>query len=135
MEIDITSFVTNENPRDFSASVAEIGNNAARDTWQAACEQASDSPLLNTEDELQALRDHAKEFGVWDAEEIAGWNADECNALLIQMISGDMREMGMDDCDLEDFDWQECRERQEAGQCPSNLYMGDDGRYYYYLGI
>lgn len=134
MEIDITSFVTNESPMDFSASVAEIGNNAARDTWNAACEQAADSPLLESEEQLQAFRDHVKGFGAWDKEEIAGWSDAECNALFIQLISGDMREMGMDDSDLEDFDWEDCRKRQEAGQCPSNLYMGDNGRYYYYLG-
>ena len=134
MEIDITSFVTNEEPFEFSASVAERGQNAARDTWHNACQQAANSPLLETEEQLQALRDHVRGFGAWDKEEIAGWNADECNALFIQLISGDMREMGIDKCDLEDFDWQECRERQEAGQCPSNLFMGDDGKYYYYLG-
>jgi hypothetical protein len=42
-------------------------------------------------------------------------SADECNALFIQLISDDIREAGLDEDFLKEFDWNEYEERQEAG--------------------
>ena len=93
MEIDITNFFNNAEPFDFSASVAERGENAGRDTWNNAKREGAASPLLTTPEQLDALRSYVKGFGAWDDDEIAAWDDAECNALFIQLISGDMREI------------------------------------------
>ena len=135
MEIDITRFFTEAEPYEFSGSMAERGDNAARETWNNAKREATESPLLTTEEELSALRSYVKEFGAWDDVEIAAWDSVECNALFVQLISGDMREieslcMGDDG----EVDWNEHERLANRGTISGNLYRGDDGRVYYYLG-
>jgi hypothetical protein len=130
MEINITRFVINADPFDFSASRAERGDNAGRVTWNNAKAEGESSPLLITPEQLEALRDHVRGYGAWDKEEIAAWSDAECNALFIQLISGDMREAGMDECDIEDFDWYE----YQQGSISGRIYKGDDNQIYFYLG-
>lgn len=140
MEIDITDFVMNEEPFDYSRSVAEAGPQAGPQSWQNAKQEAARKPLLKTDEELEAMRQWMKESGGWDAAERAAMTADDLNALFIQLISGDMREAGMDECDLEEFDWKEYQARAEQGQIRGTLYRGDIegsegfGRIFYYLG-
>lgn len=135
MEIDITKFFHESDAFEFSASVAERGTNADRDTWRNAVTEGTNAPLLTTEEQLDALRQWAKESGGWDAEERAAWSDAECNALFIQIISGDMREleslcMGDDG----EIDWTEAERLSSAGTIGGCLYPGDDGKIYYYLG-
>ena len=132
MDIDITRFVMEEDSYEFSASVAEIGANAARITWDNAKQQAKDSPLLSSEEELQALRDHVQGMGF--GEEVQQYGADDCNALFIQLISGDMREAGMDSDDMEVFDWSQYEIDCQAGQLAGRIQQWDNGRIGYYLG-
>jgi hypothetical protein len=134
MDIDITDFVATEAPMDYSASVAELGHTAGEDTWRAAKERAAEGPrLLDTPDKLQALRDDARDTGAWSAEEIAAWSDDDCEALLIQMISGDMREGGIS-ADMSDDDWAEYEAEASQGSISGRISRGDDGRIYFYLG-
>lgn len=95
MGLNITHFFRTATPKDYSASVAEIGNNAGAYTWQAAIDDSEDYPLLNSDDNRQEFRDYIKGFGAWDDAEIAAMNDTALNALLIQMISGDIREAGL----------------------------------------
>ena len=89
MEINITHLLeTDLFP--FSHSRAEGGENAGRETWDAAL--IGPRPLLNTPEEFEAFRDHVGEFGAWSEEEIAAWDNNECQALFLQLISGDVRE-------------------------------------------
>lgn len=134
MEINITRFVETSEPFEFSASIMERGQNAGPQTWANAKDFASEKPFLTTEDELEEMREYIAGFGAWDDEEIAAMSATDLNALLVQLISGDMREAGLDACDLEDFDWEEYEERASAGTISSNLCRGDDGQVYYYIG-
>ena len=135
MEIDITSFFNEAEPYDFSASVAERGENAGRDTWRNAVEEGGKSPILTTAEQLEALRKYAAGFGAWDGEEIAAWSDDECNALFIQLISGDMREIeALCTTDDGEVDWAEYERLAEKGTISASLYRGDNGRIYYYLG-
>ena len=83
MEIDITDFVTDADPFEFSASMAERGANAGRETWNNAKEYAADSPLLDTPEKLEAMREWAKETGAWNAEERAAWSEEEINAMCL----------------------------------------------------
>jgi hypothetical protein len=131
MEINITSFVTNEDPFNYSASAAERGDNAGRETWNNAKNRAP--TLLTTPEQIEALREYVKGFGAWDAEEIAAWDDSECNALFVQLVSGDMREAGMDDVDLEDFDWDEYEHKAQQGSISGRIYRGDDQEIYFNL--
>jgi hypothetical protein len=129
MDIDIPDFVKNEDGWLYSGSVATHGANAAKQTWSNALKQAASKPLLTTEEQLQALRDHVQAMGF--GEDVQSYDADQCNALFIQLISGDMREAQMDDYDLtgedEDiaFDWGEYYERVSEGQISGNIFRGD----------
>ena len=134
MEINITSLLeTDLFP--FSHSRHEGGQDAGRNTWNAAKDEAGSAPLLQTPEQLQSLRDYVRGFGAWDAGEIEGWDAVECNALFLQLVAGDVREAGWDS--LDEAEWEEgslvnsrTGERAEAGR----IYRGDDGNLYFYLG-
>jgi hypothetical protein len=134
MEINITRFVENCDAYDYSGSVAERGDNAGPDTWNNALTEAKASPLLVTDEQLDALREHVEGFGAWSREEIDTWSPDECNAMFIQLIGGDIREAGLDADFLDEFDWDQYEERQAAGTVSINLYRGSDNQIYYYLG-
>ena len=115
-----------------SHSRAEGGDNAGRNTWHASKEQAKETPLLDTEEKLEAMRDFARSSGGWTREEIAAWSAEEINALFLQWVAGDVREAGADS--LEEIEWQEYESQASKGRISSNLSKGEDGRIYFYLG-
>jgi hypothetical protein len=131
MELNITHFFTDAAPMDYSASVAEIGNDAGRSTWQAACEDSSDYPMLDSDEKREAFRAYVKGFGAWSHDEIAAWSDSELNALLIQMIAGDIREASLD---TEDPDWEQYQQDSEAGRISGNIFKGTDAQIYYYIG-
>ena len=136
MEIDITNFVRESEPHEFSASVMELGKDAGKITWNNAKTEAALHPLISTDDEIDAFRAWIKEFGAWDADEIAAWNSDECNALLIQFISGDLRELQQlcPSDNPDGIDWRKAEKRSSEGVISGRIYPGDDGRVYFYLG-
>lgn len=130
-ELDITELFNSICPRDYFASVAEIGNNAGQVTWAAACEDAADYSLLDSDEKRETFRRHVKGFGAWDDEEIRAWTDNELNALLLQMISGDMRESGLDQRPV---DWEQYQRDCESGQCGGRIFggpMSTNGRVYY----
>jgi hypothetical protein len=130
MEINITSLLELDQFT-LSHSRAEGGENAGQNTWQASKEQAEETPLLDTEEKLQAMRDFARSSGGWDKEEIAAWSDTEVNALFLQWVAGDCREAGADS--LDEIDWEEYQADCEAGQCSSNLFKADNGEIYFSL--
>lgn len=138
MEIDITDFVTGENPFDYAHSRLEGGPNAGPATWANAKDSVERIRMLDTPEKLEAMRAWARATGAWD--DVAGMTDRELNALFIQLVSNDLREMGLDNCELEDFDWEECYERQAAGQISGHVFLCDIegdasfGRVFYYLG-
>ena len=135
MEIDITSFFESADAFEFSASRAERGQNAGPETWANALEEGASSPLLTTEAQLEALRSHMRGYGAWEKSEIEAWSPTECNALFIQLISGDMRESGLDQIEIDDDKaWRDYEKGAEDGRYSGSIYRGDDGRVYYYLG-
>jgi hypothetical protein len=130
MEIDITQFFADADPFEFSASRAERGQNAGPETWANALEEAKGAPMLKTEDELAAFRSYVEDFGAWSTEEIVAWSPTECNALFVQMVSGDIREA---DLDQEKPDWIAYETGVAAGRYAGNLFVGDDDHIYYSL--
>lgn len=138
MEINITSFFSTLAPRDYSASAAELGPDAGAITWRHACEDSPESMLLDSEEKREAFRGFVKSSGGWTAEEIREWPDVELNALFIQWISGDTRQMFPDLRDLAELTpehWTEAEALQEQGQAPSNICRGDSGDVYFYAGI
>lgn len=131
MELNITKFYNETAPMDYSASVVEIGNNAGADTWRAACGDSSDYMILNTDDKRQAMRDYVRGFGAWTDEEIDAWSDIELNALLIQCISGDIRESILDD---DPHAWAEYYEQGEQCIVSGRLFSDDNGQIYYSIG-
>lgn len=132
MELNITKFFNEACAKDYQASIAEIGENAARDTWQAAID---DSPVYmfvndDTRDDIQA---HFRAYGAWSEDEIKAWSDIELNAILIQDIAGSIREFR----ELAEGDWEEWEELCNAGTCSSRLFGGDlsvNGEIYFYIG-
>lgn len=121
MQINITKFYHEACPMDYSASVAEIGDNAVQDTWNAAKESGWN--MLDTDEKRQAFRDWVKESGGWSQDEIAAWSDVELNALFVQWVSGDIRECL--EWDVEDV-WGNYQELSEDGKCPSNLWRDSE---------
>lgn len=131
--INISRFFHNAEPCEFSASAAELGQDAGKITWNNAKREAAEAPLLTTPEQLDALRAWAKATGAWDEDERNAWDDDECNALFIQLVSGDMREAGFDDYEPSEEAWEEYYARAERGEISGNMYRGDDGEIYYIL--
>lgn len=136
MEIDITEFVRTAETHDFSASIAELGQDAGKITWGNAVREAASTQLITAADRPRFER-WVREFGAWDDDEIGAWSLDECNALLIQYISGDLNELESlcySDSDEFCIDWREAEKLSERGTIGGNIYKGDNGRVYFYMG-
>lgn len=125
MELDITEFFNGARPADYSASVMELGEHAGEITWNRALVAARRWNLLDTPDKQAAFRAHVRGFGAWSDAEIEGFSSVELNALLIQLIAGDIREAGLDSGTT----WEEYNASENAGR----LLQGIDGRVYYDL--
>lgn len=128
MELNITYLVEREVELSlFSGSRAEHGEDAGQYTWNNALTEATDNPLLTTE-QHDGAKDYIRGFGAWDDEEIDSWDCNELNALVLQLIAGDLREM-------EHYDtYEDYVAAAEQGSCSGNAYRGDDEQWYYYLG-
>jgi len=123
MELDITDFFNTEEPQQYSASVAEIGNNAGKVTWDNALECSRNFVTEENKAEFISFFDG---FGAWD--DLEDWPINELNALVIQYISGDIREF--EDCD----GWEDYEDQSEAGRVSGRIHKGDDNRIYFYVG-
>lgn len=128
MELNITHFFNTACPRGYSASVAEIGQNAGRDTWNAALDSSEDYMLLDIEAKREAFEEFILGFGAWDSSDIAAWSIVELNALCIQFISGDIRESMY--LDKSPIDWDAYEKEENAGR----IFRGIDGEIYFYIG-
>jgi hypothetical protein len=144
MDIDITELVTTGETWGYSGSIATHGPNAARITWEAAKREAARRPLLNTRKALRAMREWMRESGAWDNKQIAAVSFQELNALFIQLVASDMRECGLEECDIDDFNWGAYQKRASEGRISGNLFLGyaksspknppGIRRVFYYLG-
>lgn len=92
---------------------------------EAACDDSEDYMILDDEEKREAFRAHVKGFGDWTDEEIAAWSDRELNALLLQMISGDIRESNLPDNIGQikwSLAWEEYYEQIGAGQVSGRLF-------------
>ena len=137
-QIDLTSYhaartidlspMLSEDAFNFSASAYEMGENAGRITWN----NAKDGPqLLTNDDQREAFKEWLTEFGAWDESEREAMTDQELNALLVQFVSGDIREAGADS--LEDIDPEQLQADQQEGRAHSYLFQDDSGDWFYSL--
>lgn len=70
-----------------------------------------------------------REYGAWDAEEIAAWSEDELQGIIVQDVASAIREM-----EVAGGDYAEYERLCEEGTCSGRLSRGDNGRWYFYLG-
>ena len=137
MEIDITDFVLNAETHNFSASRMELGDDAGKITWSNAVNEASSTQFISevTRPEFESW---IKEFGAWSRDEIKAWSLAECNALLIQYISGDLNELESlcySDKDKYQINWRKAEKLSDEGTIGGSIFKEDDGRIYFYMGI
>ena len=144
MELNVTQIVTahlDGNPPAHlcSGSMAELGNDAGRVTWENSGDLADRLPgFLETETELQEVRDHIKEYGAWDGEEIAAFTPRDLRAFIVQEVMAEIRHLESSDIDLEDFTEEEFQEATEneggrlyKGDVPESSGFGD---WFFYVG-
>lgn len=130
MEIDVTHMVENADDMiELSGSVMEHGANAGQVTWRNSIEQGKKAPLLKTDEAREAARDHFAEYGAWSKEEIDAWSDDELQGITCQDVAAAIREMEVAET------YEEYQALCEDGTCSGRLYKGDNGRWYFYLGI
>jgi hypothetical protein len=139
MQLDVTELLGKDSsflPELASGSVAELGENAGRDTYAYACSWLdSDSELFKTiVKHRRTVTCYLREFGAWDKAEIDSWTDRELVGVLIQDIAGDYRELerfceryypGESIEDVIDLD---------GVELPSSLYFCD-GKWYFYVGV
>lgn len=130
MDINITEFFFDSTPCLYSASVAEIGQNAGAITWRHSMERATRRDILRTPDEFDAARTFIRSSGGWSDEEVNAMPEKELRAMIIQWIAGDMRECGLD---TSSPDWTEYEQQANEGNIPSNIYRADDGSVWFSL--
>ncbi len=90
IEINVTNFVNNEEPKNYSASRAELGDDAGEITWNNAMKYPHE--LLKTDEERQEMQSWLQGTGGWADEEVMAFTNRELNALFIQNLSAIMRE-------------------------------------------
>ncbi len=129
-EVNVNRLVTDLEPSDISASVAERGANAGSETWANSMKAVAEYPLLK-ENEREAVRGFFAEFGAWDEEEVAAWSDNELDALVLQFAAGDLRELQAlaPGEGLGGIDWDEAEKLSQDGVCGGRLFVSGDELY------
>ena len=130
-QINITDFFNNATMMDYSASAAELGDDAGPITWRNACNAADEWMMLDDDEKREAFKEWIKDFGAWDDDEVAAWSDAEVNALFLQFVSGDIRE-GFEWPDVDDI-WANYEELVKQGTVSSNIWRDDVGEIFYSL--
>ena len=140
-ELDITAVIENmREPATYSASRAELGQDAGRITWNAACDDALG--LFCDNFNRESFDAYFAGFGAWTDEELAAHTDAECAALMLQFIAGDIRESDFSEyADIEDgaepfMDewWPQYEAASNDGAVNGRFFRADDGRIFYYIG-
>lgn len=126
MEIEITKMVEDSNTMPtLSGSAMELGDNAGAITWNNCLSYAKEHPILKIE-QIQNAKNYFKSFGAWSKEEIEKWSELEVQALTIQFIAGNIRE-------LEKFEtFEDYLKASNDGQVSGDIFKHEN-KYYSYL--
>lgn len=141
LELDITDFFQTEEPYNFSASAFEMGDNVGTITWNNAKNEAKsylhwlDKKAYNGESARDCIIDHFKNMGFSESDEMQTWPDVQVVALLIQLISGDIREAGLDNDHWSEIDWEAYEQGQQEGTYSGNIfYVPETQKVYYSIG-
>ena len=131
MEINITPFFYQGQAHLYSASAAELGENAGKITWINSMNFSDKHKMLVTDEQLEAFRAFVKDTGGWTQEEISHWTNHELNALFVQFVAGDIREGGLSGpCQ----DWEQYQADCESGLVSGRIFKSDDNQIFYCIG-
>jgi hypothetical protein len=76
-ELDVTHMIDDADDYPvMSGSIAELGSNASKITWNNSVAYGRNRPLLTTDELRDAARSHFREYGAWTQDEIAAWSED-----------------------------------------------------------
>jgi hypothetical protein len=95
IKADVSVMFAAREPWDCSNSIANLGDQAGRLTWECALEVAADAGkwlLSDRADALAGIVEWAHDTGAWDEEETAKWSDEDCLALFVQNVASDLRE-------------------------------------------
>lgn len=126
MEINITHLIDADLSQ-YSGSIAELGHDAGRYTWENCLVYSKQHPLLGNEASIKLAKRYLATFGAsWDLDNML---PSEVEALVFQLIAGDIRE-------YQSFDsYEEFQKASEDGQVSGHIYKSDISEsFYYYLG-
>ena len=136
LELDITDLLLSDAYENCSGSVAELGPNASKLTWDAAMQYATENPLISDAD-IDVAREWLGSFGAWSRDELAAKSNVEINALITQFVSGDLKQLvelaPSASADMGYIDWNEAATLAEEGQVSGRAYNFADC-FYYTLG-
>ena len=132
-DVDVSVLIDEVDPFDLSASCAERGTNAGPETWRNALDAANRNALDVPDD--AGARQFFAEFGAWDDEETQGWSKAELDALILQMASGDLRELQSlaPGKGLAGVNWKAASKLSEQGTVSGRLYAGA-GKLWFSMG-
>jgi len=131
-EIDVSCLIKDVNAFELSASQLEKGKNAGAETWANAKQAATEHGL---DLDVPRVKNWFAEFGAWDEEEIASWNKQEVDALVLQYAAGDLRD-AQDLCagkGLAGVNWKKAEKLSQQGSISGNLFP-HNGKLYLQIG-
>ena len=138
LELNVTTLVNEVDCADFASSIAESGNkDIGKVTWENALSYVSDEPLV-TGDDVDTVRDWLRGFGAWTGEELDAMSDREINAMLLQFVAGDIREMerfidGHEPDDTEDS-YEAFLAASEAGTVGGRLFRSTSDDWFFTVG-
>ena len=134
MEINVTKVVNAHIESDIparycSGSQAELGD--SKMAWE--CSKHAGALIPFNEEQQSEVRDHIREYGAWDDDEIYDYSPLELQAFIAQETMAEVRRLEEDhDLDLENFSDEEFQ--QATADEGGRLYKsGND--WYFYVGI
>lgn len=95
--------------------------------WKTACERKAN--FLKTKEEFSAMRYWMRDSGGWEDEEISEMSEDDLNAIFLQLVASEIRDIGVST--LAEVDWK----KYNADENSSGMIYGTKkGKIYFYLG-
>jgi hypothetical protein len=139
LELNITKYFENgaNDPYYMSGSVANLGSNAGKLTWNNSLD-ASDGELLTSEEACQDTRDWIRSFGAWSDDEISSYTNTELEAFILQHAASEINEMiSIYERDYDDEDMLSMQEiielitndKDYQDSLSGNIFVSDDKLY------
>lgn len=138
LELDITEFFKTEDSYNFSASAFEMGQDAGKITWNNSKNEAKNylhwlkEKTYNGESARDCIIEYFSGMGFSESDEMQSWSDSEIIALLIQDISANIREAGLDLDHWSEIDWQAYEKGVEKGQYSGNIFYVPETEKFYY---